>query len=148
MSNPSPDKQPFQLSSFSSSFSRRVTSEPIECPECRKHTIVKRAPNVYDCINCGFHKELPPVAPRSLARYASRQYDPTRLDSPATDLLPDLNLITLDYPSHQLRSPIASIPTLDPNHPHLELEEGVPEADKIQPLVFAAIAVIFGIIFL
>jgi len=100
--------------------SRQLFDEAIECPKCGKHSVVRRSPNVFDCINCSFHKELPPVA--------------------TSASLPSARL-----PRHSL--PVQSLlnsPRL--SHPDLSLEDS--PRDKTHPLVFAALMVIIGILFL
>lgn len=94
----------------------RTLSETIECPKCGKHAVVKRSPNIYDCINCSFHKELSPVV-------TTRPFPPAYL---ARQVLPS-----------QARFPHSSIHT-----------EETADGDKTHPLVFAALVVIIGILFL
>ncbi|MEO0539584.1 MAG: hypothetical protein AAFZ80_01835 [Cyanobacteria bacterium P01_A01_bin.105] len=36
--------------------------EPVECPKCGKHTIVKQDEHHYRCLNCSFEKDLTPAA--------------------------------------------------------------------------------------
>lgn len=99
----------------------RTLSETIECPKCGKHAVVKRSPNIYDCINCSFHKELSPVV-------TTRPFPPAYL---ARQVLPS-----------QARFPHSSIP-----HSNIYREETA-NGDKTHPLVFAALVVIIGILFL
>ena len=120
--------------------SHRSLAEAVECPKCGKHSIVKRSPNTFNCLNCNFHKELPPVAPT--ARLVSQPpVQPSRyLGGPHLQSDPERRSL-----QHGLTSRILST---EPERASLDLLEDVPESDKVQPLVFAAIAVIFGIIFL
>lgn len=94
-------------------FGRRST-DLVECPKCGKRSIVARAHNTFDCLNCNFHRELPPVT-GSLASQAR----------PLNSLMS----------SGLYRSP-------------LELTDMEDKTESSQPLLFAAIAVIFGILLL
>lgn len=88
-----------------------TSGQILECPKCSKHSIVRRSPNTFDCLNCNFHKELPPVAISA----AKRQLTYTQLPN--------------------VRPSLADL-------------DDFSEADKAQPLMFAVIAVIIGIIVL
>lgn len=35
-----------------------VVQNPLECPECGKHTITELSPKLYQCINCNFKRDL------------------------------------------------------------------------------------------
>jgi predicted RNA-binding Zn-ribbon protein involved in translation (DUF1610 family) len=89
-----------------------TSGQILECPKCSKHSIVRRSPNTFDCLNCNFHKELPPVT-----------------ISAATP-----KKLTYSQP-----------PTVRPSLSDLDDFSG---ADQAQPLLFAVIAVIIGIIVL
>lgn len=141
MSGDSPDAR----SAVYSLSSSRLLREAAECPRCSKRSIVKRSANTFACLNCGFHKELPPVSP--LASVGNRR---TKGRSESSSVVGEP---TLHPPTgHALlphRHPLNRRISIDPNLSYLEpLETEVGEGDKIQPLVFAAIAVIFGILFL
>lgn len=112
------------------------STEAVECPKCKKHSIVKRSPNLFNCLNCNFQKELPPVSLSSAARMGL-------------------------YPGQSPRRRQSDfILPGDPNHTSRlnEIRRGLhrgpgysingTEPDKLQPFVFAAIAVIFGILLL
>ena len=114
-------------------FGRRST-DFVECPKCGKRSIVARTQNTFDCLNCNFHRELPPVVSpnRSAAnRLVTRQF-PHRANSPNSTLSRPLNPL---MSSGSYRSP-------------LELDDIDHESDSNQPLLFAALAVIFGILLL
>jgi predicted RNA-binding Zn-ribbon protein involved in translation (DUF1610 family) len=95
----------------------RTRAEPVECPKCSKHSIIRRSHNTFDCLNCNFHKELPPIA----------------ISDPACSPKTSRKLI------------YSQPPTARPSFDELSNISGT---DKIQPLVFAVIAVIIGIIIL
>lgn len=111
-------------------FGRRST-DLVECPKCGKRSIVARSQNTFDCLNCNFHRELPPVA-RQFAGQAKHQ-----ARHQANHQAGHLNSLMSSgpYPSGAYRSP-------------LELTDVEPESETSQPLLFAAIAVIFGILLL
>lgn len=124
------------LSGFSSlgrrSFEAVESLEAVECPECGKRTIVKRSHNTFDCLNCDFHRALPPVPSRTsqgsiqaVTPLSHRRYRRTPNSEPFSPLL-----------------------TVDPNYQPLDIADEVSESSKMEPLLFAAIAVIFGILFL
>lgn len=101
-------------------FGRRST-DSVECPKCGKRSIVARSQNTFDCLNCNFHRELPPVARQFVSQRGGLNsllspsgYRP----SPAT-----------------YRSPLESVDELE-------------DAEPGQPWIFAVIAVIFGILLL
>jgi predicted RNA-binding Zn-ribbon protein involved in translation (DUF1610 family) len=105
------------ISTVSTLLGGRTRAETVECPKCGKHSIIRRSPNAFNCLNCNFHKELPPLA-------MSKPYRMT--ENPR-------QLIYTQLPTAR--------PSLD------ELGE-ISKTDKIQPFVFAAIAVILGVIIL
>ena len=105
----------------------------VECPKCAKRTIVKRSHNTFDCLNCNFHKELPPVA--------GALRTPLSLSSGLPAGLPPRGLGGLGGVSGQ------------PNHPAnysngTLLAPSDDQSDKMHPLIFAALAVLFGIVLL
>lgn len=53
------------LSISSMSFGHRASVDAVECPKCGKRSIVERSSNIFDCLNCSFHRELPPVGRRA-----------------------------------------------------------------------------------
>lgn len=91
-------------------------SGPLECPKCSKYSIITRSPNTFDCLNCNFHKQLPPVVSPPLKSFQQRQR-------------------SLSY-------------SLEPSQKFANTIDSVPEADKAGPLLFAAAAVIVGILLL
>ena len=145
MSGDSPDSR-----SAVYSLSGRLSPEAAECPRCGKHSIVKRSANTFDCLNCSFHKELPPVSPLTSVGRSPLGSRSAKGRSESSSVMggPMVHPPT----GHALlphRHPLNRRISVDPNLSYLEpLETEVGEGDKIQPLVFAAIAVIFGILFL
>ncbi len=105
-------------------FGSRAQAEAVECPKCNKRSIVRRSHNTFDCLNCSFHKELAPIA---TSDPALRPKEPTLRSKASRQLI------------------YSQLPTARPSFDELE---DICETDKIQPLVFAAIAVIVGIIIL
>jgi len=113
------------------------STEAVECPKCKKHSIVKRSPNVFHCLNCNFQKELPPVSISNSARKAMYPGGaPRRRHS---------DFILSNDPNHMSRRHSVG------SSLHNGFGHGLDNAsgpDKFQPVVFAAIAVIFGILLL
>ena len=109
-------------------FGRRST-DLVECPKCGKRSIIARTHNTFDCLNCNFHRELPPVASvhKSVAQPLGRHAD------------------SLNRPLSRSFNPLMSSGSYRSS---LELEDVEQEADSSQPLLFAVIAVIFGILLL
>jgi hypothetical protein len=95
--------------------------ETVECPRCRKRAIVRRSPNVFNCLNCNFQKEFPPLSPTDKQLAA----------------LKGLNYYGLKHPYSGLSA--YSSPDESP-----ESEEN----SALHPLVFAVVAVIVGILLL
>ncbi|MEL7352214.1 MAG: hypothetical protein AAF171_09900 [Cyanobacteria bacterium P01_A01_bin.116] len=116
----------------------RSMAEPVECPKCGKRSIVKRSQNLFDCLNCNFHKELPPIA----GAYSRRQQSGGV--SPALDRLAQSRLNQTPYGGGASNLIVSN----DPRRFQVSQLEEMPPSDKFQPLVFAAIAVIFGILLL
>lgn len=116
--SPSPSSLPGSLSGLSSlsSLSNRMRSEPLECPKCGKRSIVTRSPHTFDCLNCNFHKQLPPVVSPPLKSFQQRQR-------------------SFSY-------------ALEPNQKFTHTIDSVSETDKAGPLLFAAAAVVVGILLL
>jgi ribosomal protein S27AE len=111
----------------------------VECPKCGKRSIVERSPNRFDCLNCNFHRALPPVLSASKQAASQSQSELQEID---------------DYRFEQqpARSPYGNIvlssdPNLPARSPSENLEEAA-SADTSGPLIFAAIAVLLGILFL
>jgi len=126
----------FQSANMSDRFSRshrsrQLFDETIECPKCGKHSVVRRSPNVFDCINCSFHKELPPVAASSSLPLSGRPNHPRSVHS----------LLSSPQRSH------GDLHLGDLHLGDLPLDDDIP-GDKTHPLVCAALAVIIGILFL
>lgn len=125
MKSSSPEILPGTLGdrvSLNSGMHNRATAS-LECPKCGKHTIVKRSPNQFDCLNCNFQKSLPPIAHLSKdSPYPTRPFGTTS------------NL----YRLQQQASRAAAEQRYAPYE----------EDSKVPPLVFAAVAVIFGLILL
>ena len=61
------------------SFAQSASVDAVECPQCGKRSIVERSSNIFDCLNCGFHRELPPIARQSGLTRSTRS---PRLGSP------------------------------------------------------------------
>jgi len=101
--------------------SSRLRSETVECPKCSKRSIVKRSPTTFDCLNCNFHKELPPVATDTLLAPNLRNFSP---------------------------HPRRSHPTHAPHYSLPEPSGSIAEDNQAKPLVFAAVIVILIILFL
>lgn len=113
--------------------SPRASTEAVECPKCKKRSIVRRSPNLFSCLNCNFQKELPPVAPGSIA----------------TNLSSSLGSHTRAQRMMQNNLLLSSDPNrMSDSRLHTITGEDIGESDRLQPLVFAACAVIFGILFL
>lgn len=123
LSGQSPDG--LSLSSSSLANLGRRSTDRVECPKCGKRSIVTRDQNTFDCLNCNFHRELPPVAKQLASRRSYHQLGRTG------------NLIS----SRGLLSSDEHLSSLD-------LADVEPKAESGQPLLFAAIAVIFGILLL
>ncbi|MEL6352513.1 MAG: hypothetical protein AAFR58_12175 [Cyanobacteria bacterium J06627_28] len=146
MSGDSPDAR----SAVYSLSSGRLLREAAECPRCSKRSIVKRSANTFACLNCGFHKDLPPVSPLASVGRSPLSNRPTKGRSERSSVVgePMLHPPT-DHALLPGRHPLNRRISVDPNLSYLEpLETEIGEGDKMQPLVFAAIAVIFGILFL
>lgn len=109
--------------SLSSAIPNRAIAA-LECPKCGKHTIVKRSGDRFDCLNCNFQKSLPPIAhfPNESAHLARASRTASRL--------------------HWLQQKAARAATEQQYAPYQE------DSIKISPLLFVAIAVIFGLILL
>ena len=99
----------------------------IECPKCGKHTVVKRSPNHFDCLNCSFQKSLSPVAHAS----TGSAYPPRQLSASS-------NL-------HRLQQQATRAVIEQQQHRYSAYER---DSDNIHPLLFAASAVIFGMFLL
>lgn len=141
----------------SMSFARRAPADAVECPKCGKRSIVERSSNIFDCLNCSFHRELPPVAhrsgpsrttplplsnPLSKSQGSRRQRGVTQgavLSPPHPGLLPRRNLNTLL--SNDIQHGSLSRFSLD-------MDEEMMEPEKSQPWLFAFLAVVFGILLL
>lgn len=118
--------------SLTASFNQSLA---VECPKCGKHSIVERSPNRFDCLNCNFHKALPPVS--SLSKKA------------VSYLQPEIQEVPGNLSGLQPRSPYRNIVlSSDPNLPPINDLEEAASADTSGPLIFAAIAVLLGILFL
>ena len=143
------------------------------CPRCNKRSIVQRSPNTFDCLNCNFHKQLPPVRP---TRY-SPPLNSLPLNSPplanpsAGRSLPPLRSYRHDQNSSHPAfgyglddsepddSSVGSRPLgqgslsrlLDTSRRYAYREQAYnmhSEINTVQPLVFAVIAVIIGLFIL
>jgi len=159
------DSAPLPISGMS--FSHSASVDGAECPKCGKRSIVERSSGVFDCLNCSFHRELPPVARRAKSGRSSesslsspqegRQRRGTAqrtLLSPAKSL--DRRQVTSTLPHHLSVSQRGKISTLLSSEAHhsavdrfpFDLNEDMAEPDQSQPWIFAVIAVIFGILLL
>lgn len=109
------------------------------CPKCHKRTIVQRSLNTFDCLNCSFHKQLPPVSASSRRLIGSRGLMGDRstglegINAEGGGLGQGSLSRLIDAPTPSYRQP---------------WQEPSAEPDTAQPLIFAAIAVIIGILIL
>lgn len=165
---------PFLKSSLISHRHSDIDCLSTPCPKCSKRSIVQRSPNTFDCLNCNFHKRLPALsashrlaAPRSKpgrakpGRAKPGRFKPRggarRLE---TDGLGSYELGNAEIEGNELdnglighgslsrfletsRSPLY----ITPNH-NIAPDDIPAETDAAQPVFFAVIAVIIGILIL
>ncbi|MEO1387594.1 MAG: hypothetical protein AAFV85_09505 [Cyanobacteria bacterium J06634_6] len=127
----------------------------VECPKCGKRSIVARSHNTFDCLNCNFHRELPPVANRTLTPGSSalsnsllqrqaligRSLAHGQRPLPQTRLGQNvLNANGRDHPT--------LFSTTEARRPPFGFEDELTDPPGSQPWIFALIAVIFGILLL
>lgn len=123
--------------------------EAVECPKCGKRSIVRRSADLFECLNCSFHKELTPV---SVSRRANLFSVPGQASKPegvsrglSLHQQEPLHSEGIGYPS--VKSSGGSLSESLYSHGLSSLEPAA-KPDRIQPLIFAALAVIFGILLL
>ncbi|MGD1898192.1 MAG: hypothetical protein ACFB16_14705 [Phormidesmis sp.] len=127
------------------SFGRR-TLNAVECPKCGKRSIVARAHNVYDCLNCSFHRELPPVI-KQPARLLASQPVGQRANLLSSAPSASGGLLLSDDSRGSGRRSLDALLSSDA-YSSLDLADETESEDSGQPWIFAAIAVIFGILLL
>lgn len=113
------------------------------CPKCNKRSIVRRSTNTFDCLNCNFHKQLPPVmnGPSLLTPRRIRNIERgTRALSDYSDT-PSLDSSGIEGRALGHGSLSRFLETSSVHSTHTE-------PDTAQPMIFAAIAVIVGILIL
>ena len=125
------------------------------CPKCNKRTLIQRSHNRFDCLNCNFHKQLPPVhsaryasplssAPRSLTPTGS--YDRSRISRYD---LEESGSNSLTGRRQLGQGGLSRLIETTPSYTHRSHDYGAyKEFDATQPLIFAAIAVIIGLFIL
>lgn len=139
---------------------RRFT-DAVECPKCGKRSIVARSPNTFDCLNCNFHRELSPMRP-SVSQPSSKQHRaPHPKDSLVSSRLAASHPLRSGLPERGLerrmergarrnltqRSNLNALFASEAYRTSLEIGDEM-EEETSQPWLFAAIAVIFGILLL
>ena len=126
-------------------FRRETTVECLAtpCPKCNQRAIVQRSLNTFDCLNCDFHKRLPPIgaryplrSPQLRAGGSASSLDGYELDGEGFENI-DLGGTQLGQGS--LSRHLAT---------HRSLYTPPHETDAAQPILFAVIAVIIGILVL
>ncbi|MEM6868575.1 MAG: hypothetical protein AAF528_09370 [Cyanobacteria bacterium P01_C01_bin.121] len=134
-------------------FGARASVDAVECPKCGKRSIVERSSNVFDCLNCGFHRELPPVSRRvtptlsTSARAVSSLSVPNQiLPSPLLNAQGHIQQRGLTHSN--LNALLSSDATSSLDSFSLDMDEEQIAPDSSQPWIFAVIAVIFGILLL
>lgn len=163
-----PSGSPLPVSSMS--FGHRASTEAVECPKCGKRSIVERSSNIFDCLNCSFHRELPPVSSRGRSRHTDRSHrglsslsHSTRSHSTKPHAHSRGGMRQRGLTQHTILS--SSQPGLAPRHSlnpllsndmqqasldrfSLDMGEENIETEESQPWLFAFIAVVFGILLL
>ena len=142
-----------------SPFAQRALTDAVECPRCGKRSIVERSSNVFDCLNCSFHKELPPVAHRANPRAKSHRATPPLATASVTSSSLHKRA-ALSHSAAYMRSThpqqcnnLDTLLSSGPHHPSLDrlplyTGDEMTDANQSNPWIFALIAVIFGIFLL
>ena len=112
------------------------------CPKCNKRSLVRRSPNTFDCLNCNFHKQLPPISNEASLITPNRIRDMERRKRALGiyNSTQSLESNSIDTPFGQ-GSLSRFLDTSSVQSTHTETETA-------QPMIFAAIAVIIGILIL
>ncbi|KPQ35117.1 MAG: putative transposase DNA-binding domain [Phormidesmis priestleyi Ana] len=127
-----------------------ISAESVECPKCGKRSIVRRSANMFNCLNCNFHKELPPLPLSSSHRHTSQRLYKS-LEQLPTHSLTHLSDSQADQPLNRKIAAIiqASEREDEARRRTLSRAEQEPEKeDGIQAFIFSVIAVLIGLILL
>lgn len=109
-------------------------SETVACPSCGKPSIVRRSPNIFDCLNCNFHKEFPPLISASALLEQSNSL---------TEQISDRDRAQR-FLAEREQHPISV--SAESNRRRIDARHRSEKTDLFHPLFFAAIAVIIGIL--
>ena len=154
---PRPDKPTLVATLLpGSSLSPRRRSNDVDClstpcPKCAKRSLVRRSHSIFDCLNCNFHKQLPPIRAGQRSGDLSRLEAPRTLEDAQTSHRPSsARLDSRTLAGRKLgQGSLSRLLETDTGHLNFYTEAGPPaETEAAQPLIFAVISVIIGILIL